>query len=97
VEVLADLLENGASSQSRRTVMGWISSRSMRTGTGIGRGSSGKSIKDNGPLRKIKYLIEMRPSIFDRDLVMLECGHEVFVTGQFKGRCYKCKQEALDA
>lgn len=69
----------------------------MRSGTGIGKGSKGKSIKDNGPLRKIEYVIETRLSMFMRDLVMLECGHEVFVSGQFQGRCYKCKQEALDA
>ncbi len=69
--------------------MGWISARHNRTGGSIGS-TKGLVFKDK-PLRKIKYVIRYAESMFDRDFVMLECGHVVHAAGKIRARCDKCR------
>lgn len=44
-----------------------------------------------GPMRKIVGYVypDIPPGAFDRDLVKLECGHEVWAYGASKTHCYK--------
>jgi hypothetical protein len=69
--------------------MGWISDRHMRSGGTIG-GTKGMVFKDK-PLRNILYIIKVAESMFDRDLVMLECGHQVLASGMKRAHCWKCR------
>jgi len=71
--------------------MGWISERHMRRGGSIG-GCKGMIFKDK-PLRKIEYVIRYAESIFDRDYVMLECGHTTRAAGKYRARCAKCRDD----
>lgn len=68
--------------------MGWISNRHMRSGGSIG-GCDGMVFKDK-PLRKIVSVIRYAESIFDRDFVVLECGHLARAAGLYRARCSKC-------
>lgn len=49
-----------------------------------------------GPLRKIVEVINHADSIYGKQRVKLECGHEVCVSAGaiYKGRCRWCKKEA---
>jgi hypothetical protein len=70
--------------------MGWIHTRRMRSGRGIG----GSRNQRKGPLRKIVQVIRFADGMFDTSRVELECGHEVYSNGQFRARCDKCAAEA---
>jgi hypothetical protein len=50
-----------------------------------------------GPLRKIVYVIRISESIFEKQKVHLECGHDVLCSGGavHRARCWKCKRESL--
>lgn len=72
--------------------MGWISRRFNQTG----RSKWGPTIspdKRKAPLRKIVRVIRMRESLFDHDLVELECGHQVIAYGDVRARCLYCLKE----
>ena len=47
---------------------------------------------DKGPLRKIVKRIRAGEGIFDRDWVLLECGHEGTSAGGVRARCRECKK-----
>ncbi len=71
--------------------MGWISDRHMKNGGSINSRPS-RNGSQNGPLRKIVSIQRYCESIFDRDAVTFECGHEGYATsGAVRGRCRKCK------
>lgn len=73
--------------------MGWISDRNYETGGSINK--SGRNGSQNGPLRKIVQVLRGGKSIFERDRVVFECGHEGSATiGAMRGRCKVCKQMA---
>ena len=70
--------------------MGWITNRRNQTGRGIG-GTRGQSMTAKGPLVTIKYRYRYAESMFDRDYVRLECGHNGDATsGAKRARCHKC-------
>jgi hypothetical protein len=48
-----------------------------------------------GPLRKIVRVVHHADSIYGKQRVELECGHEVSVSSGaiYKGRCRWCKKE----
>ena len=69
--------------------MGWITKRFEQTG----RAKWGKPISDEkrkAPLRKIVNVIRYRETMFDSDLVELECGHTVRAYGDIRARCVEC-------
>ena len=68
----------------------WISKRAYE-GNPIG-GTKGMSMTAKGPLRKIVRVIHSAMSLFERDWVELECGHEGPSTGQYKARCRECRE-----
>ena len=75
--------------------MGWISDKFQREG----RAKWGKPIsadKRRAPLRKIVAVVHGRTSLFDSDLVELECGHTARAFGDLKARCVKCLRERED-
>jgi hypothetical protein len=72
--------------------MGWISDRHMRRGGSI-NGNTRNNGSANGPLRKIVQIISHGKTIFERDRVRFECGHEGTATiGAGRGRCRECKK-----
>lgn len=65
----------------------WISNRCQKTGGSI---NPNPSKQRKGPLRKILCVVRSGSGLFDRHLVMLECGHAVHSDGIYKARCHKC-------
>lgn len=45
-----------------------------------------------GPLRRVVEVIRHATNLFDRDRVLLECGHETYSRGE-RARCSGCKTE----
>ena len=70
--------------------MGWISDRHMRQGGTIGAPPKKGDRILKAPLVEIDYVIYCADGLFDRDTVMLKCGHKVWTTGQYKARCKEC-------
>lgn len=66
---------------------GWITERASRTGTNL---NPNPSKQRKGPLKKIVRILRDGTGIFDRDRVLLECGHTVWSDGQYRARCSKC-------
>lgn len=68
--------------------MGWITDRYNRTEVGLSHGRK-KSERASAPLRKIEAIISIGDgNIFGSgNLILLECGHEVYSHGQNKSRC----------
>lgn len=74
--------------------MGWITDRRNQTGHGIG-GTKRTSMAAMGPLVAIKYRYSYAESMFDKDYVRFECGHNGTASGGAKrGRCRKCRDGA---
>jgi hypothetical protein len=57
----------------------------------VGIGAMSKT----APLRKIVKRISFSNSPYEKEKVLLECGHEVYVSNgaTHKGRCHKCEKE----
>ena len=47
-----------------------------------------------GPLRKITANLGGGCPGEDRYKVRLECGHEIYATGIYRARCWRCEREA---
>lgn len=72
--------------------MGWISDRHMKSGGSINGRPSNNGSK-NGPLCKVEQILRRGTSIFDRNRVIFECGHEGSATiGARRGRCRHCRR-----
>jgi hypothetical protein len=72
--------------------MGWISDRHMRQGGSIGGRRKGRLYpKDGAPLRRVVRVVHRFGSLFQPDVVELECGHEGDSWGGVRARCPKCK------
>jgi len=53
--------------------------------------TSGSPNQRRSPLRKIVQVLSVyKNSIFDRNLVLLECGHKTTSNGIYRARCWKC-------
>lgn len=52
--------------------------------------TGGSAFQRQGPLRKITEILLHAETMFDRNRVRLECGHETLSNGQYKARCTKC-------
>ncbi len=72
--------------------MGWIHTRHMREGGSIGGRRRKSYPKDGAPLRKIIGVVHAFGSIFQPDLVLLECGHQEYSWGGVRARCTTCKK-----
>lgn len=70
--------------------MGWISDRHMRDGGSIGGNPKKCRETCRYPLRKIVAVTRHQTSIFERNAVVYDCGHEGFSFGAQRGRCKKC-------
>jgi predicted Zn-ribbon and HTH transcriptional regulator len=62
-------------------------------------GSNNPNPRNNGsakgPLRAITEVIRAASDVWDRPLVVLECGHRTTATrGATRARCPQCKREA---
>jgi len=53
--------------------------------------------KVNYPLKKIKQVARFADSVFGKQRVILECGHEISCSSGaiYRARCYKCGKETL--
>ena len=72
----------------------WITQRCHQTGGNL---NPRPSKQRKGVLRKIVCLKypDMDYGMFDRPIVILECGHEVRSDGQFKARCSECAKAPI--
>jgi hypothetical protein len=52
----------------------------------------GSHSQRKGPLRKIVEIVRHGEGIFDRDSVILECGHKTISNAQYKARCEQCQR-----
>ena len=68
--------------------MGWISARFSRNRAKWGPPVS--EAKRRAPLRRILRIVRSRTSMFDSDLVELECGHSAEAWGDVRARCIEC-------
>ena len=74
--------------------MGWIHKRHMRSGGSIG---GMKGMKHKGPLREVEAVYKFAESIFDRDYVLLRCGHKGLRSqGATRCRCAECGQQEVN-
>ncbi len=56
--------------------------------------TGGSPNQRRGPLRKIVQVLSVhKNSVFDRNLVLLECGHKTASNGIYKTRCWKCSDD----
>lgn len=69
--------------------MGWISERSMRTGSALYNGGP----KRKGPLRLVVSVLcgDYTLNLFGSDIALLECGHIGTSYGGKRAICQKCR------